>query len=424
MRYQARVLDQLLAEALTALPAIALDGAKGVGKTATATRLAQSVVELDSEGERQALAEDATRIERLARPLLIDEWQLYPAVWDQVRRAVDRDPSPGRFILTGSATPLLSPKHSGAGRIVHLRMRPFSLAERLGTWQVSLRDLLGGTRPSLRGDSALAAPDYAEEIVRGGFPALRSVSTKFRGLAWSGYLDEALNRELPELGRPVRRRNTMRAWLRSYAQATSTTASYTDILDNAMPADTDKPVKATALAWREALSDMWLLDPLPPWDDPLHRLSRLAQAPKHHLADPALAAHLLGVDAATLLSGPQPDRSSLPRPGTLFGALFESLVTLSVRVYAEPAGARVGHLRTRNGEHEVDLMVTREDGKVLAVEVKSAPTVGPADVKHLRWLQDRLGSDLVDAVVINTGPAAYRRSVDSIAVVPAALLGP
>jgi predicted AAA+ superfamily ATPase len=417
------VFDELLADALTGLPAIALDGPKGVGKTATAQRLAKSVLELDREDERQALDEDPSRIERLAKPLLIDEWQIYPSIWDRVRRAVDRDPSPGGFILTGSASPAQQPKHSGAGRIVHFRMRPFSLAERLGDSRISLTGLLGGAKTAIDGNCEVAVSDYAEEIEKGGFPALRLVPPRLRGRAWSGYLDEVLNRELPELGRPVRRRNTMRAWLRSYAAATSTTASYTDLLDNAMPADTDKPAKTTALAWREALSELWLLDPLDPWEDPLHRLGRLGLRPKHHLADPALAAHLLGVNAVTLLAGPRPDGSAAPRPGTLFGALFESLVALSVRVYAEAAGARTGHLRTRNGDHEVDLMVTREDGKVLAIEVKSSPSVTAEDVKHLLWLRGKLGADLVDAAVVTTGSAAYRRSADGIAVIPAALLG-
>jgi predicted AAA+ superfamily ATPase len=422
--YFPRALDGLLADALTGLSAIAVDGPKGVGKTATASRLAKSIIELDREDERQALAEDPTRIERLARPALIDEWQLYPSVWDQVRRAVDHDPSPGRFILTGSATPVQSPKHSGAGRIVHLRMRPFSLAERLATAQISLAELMGGARPPISGTCDLAAPDYAEEVVKGGFPALRAVPPQFRQLAWSGYLDEVLNRELPELGRPVRRRDTLRAWLRSYAGATCTTASYTDILDNAMAADADKPTKATTLAWREALGAMWLLDPLPPWDDPLRRLGRLGQVPKHQLADPALAAHLLGLSATTLLSGPKPGELAFRRPGTAFGALFESLVTLSIRVYAQLLGARTSHLRTRNGDHEVDVMVTKQDGRALAIEIKSAPTVTAADVKHLRWLQDKLGDSLSDSLIVNTGQAAYRRSADGIAVVPAALLGP
>jgi predicted AAA+ superfamily ATPase len=107
----------------------------------------------------------------------------------------------------------------------------------------------------------------------------------------------------------------------------------------------------------------------------------------------------------------------------MLGALFESLVTLCVRVYAQAAEARVGHLRTRAGEHEIDLIVEGADGRVVALEVKVARDVGDSDVKHLRWLQEQIGPGLLDAAVVTCGPHAYRRA-DGIAVIPAALLGP
>lgn len=102
---------------------------------------------------------------------------------------------------------------------------------------------------------------------------------------------------------------------------------------------------------------------------------------------------------------------------------MESLVTQSVRVYAQAAPASVGHLRSYAGEREIDLIVERGDGRVIAIEVKLRPTASDHDVTHLRWLQKQLGSDLLDAVVITSGTEAYRRP-DGIAVVPAALLGP
>ena len=146
-------------------------------------------------------------------------------------------------------------------------------------------------------------------------------------------------------------------------------------------------------------------------------------APKHHLADPALAAALLGVGADALLNSPNPDRPPLPRKGTLVGALFESLVTLSVRVYAEAAGASVSHLRTHRGSREIDLIVERPDGKALGIEIKLGGQVSNDDVRHLRWFKAEMDDDLLDAMVINTGPGAYRRD-DGIAVVPLGLLGP
>jgi hypothetical protein len=151
-------------------------------------------------------------------------------------------------------------------------------------------------------------------------------------------------------------------------------------------------------------------------------IARLTSPPKHHLADPALEARLLGADVDALLDsrrlGPP-----IPRDGTLLGHLFESLVTLSVRVFAQAAEASVKHLRTRGEQHEIDLIVERGDHRVLAIEVKLAHRVGEEDLQHLRWLADAIGDDLLDAVVVTTGPVAYRRP-DGIAIVPAALLGP
>ncbi|MEZ5095663.1 MAG: DUF4143 domain-containing protein [Nocardioides sp.] len=137
------------------------------------------------------------------------------------------------------------------------------------------------------------------------------------------------------------------------------------------------------------------------------------QAPKHQLADPALAARLLRVTADGLGSG---------RGVEMAGALFESLATLSVRAAAQAARATVGHLRTRNGDHEIDLVVESESGGVVGIEVKLAAAVTDRDVRHLRWLRDRLPNDVVDLVILTGGQEAYRRA-DGVAVVPLALLG-
>lgn len=104
------------------------------------------------------------------------------------------------------------------------------------------------------------------------------------------------------------------------------------------------------------------------------------------------------------------------------GPLFESLATLTVRVAAQAAGASVGHLRTRNGDHEVDLVVEGSDGQVIGIEVKLASAVTDADVRHLLWLRRQLPDDVIALVVLTTGVRAYRRP-DGVAVVPLALLG-
>jgi predicted AAA+ superfamily ATPase len=150
-------------------------------------------------------------------------------------------------------------------------------------------------------------------------------------------------------------------------------------------------------------------------------MTRLGQTPKHHLADPALAARLLGLTRDALLDGGGTPIG--PQAGSMLGHLFEFLVTLCVRVPAQAAETEVAHMRTRNGDHEVDLVLIRDDGRVLAIEVKLASTVEDKDVRHLRWLAEHLGDQLLDALVINTGPSAYRRP-DGIGVLPLGLLAP
>jgi predicted AAA+ superfamily ATPase len=336
---------------------------------------------------------------------------------------VDADNSPGRFLLTGSATPTDTPTHSGAGRIATIRMRPLSLAERgLETGTVSLAGLLEGRRPTLEGSTTVTVADYAAEIVSSGFPAIRDLSGRLGRTQLDGYVARIVERDIDQLGARVRSPAALRRWMTAYAAATSTTASFEVIRDAASPGETEKPSRSTTIPYRRALEQLWIVEDVPAWLPTRNRLRRLGEAPRHQLADPALAARLLGADAGALLDGAGPG-PAIPRDGTLLGALFESLVTLSARVYAQANEATVRHLRTRGGEHEVDIIVERGDGRIVALEVKLARSVGDTDVGHLRWLADRLGPDLLDAAIITTGPDAYRRA-DGIGVIPAALLGP
>jgi uncharacterized protein len=420
-RYERRIIDDELDELLPQLPAIAIEGPKGVGKTETAKQRAATVLKLDDPAEASLLDADPQRLERELTPILIDEWQRFPRSWDLVRRSIDENRTGGRFLLTGSAAPSTPPTHSGAARIVRLRLRPLSLAERqlVDHPTVSLRALLSGDKPAIDGTATMELADYTEEILASGFPAIRGLSGRARMLQLDSYLGRIVDRDMDEAGVNVA---ALKAWLAAYAAASSTSTAYSTILDAATPGDADKPAKATTIGYREALTRLWLLDPVPGWIPEGNLLTRLAQAPKHHLADPALAARLLGATASGLLRNTV-SSSLRPADGVLLGAFFESLVTMSVRVYAQPFDATVHHLRTQNGDHEVDLIVEGDDRRVVALEVKLAGDVTTKDVRHLTWLRDRLGDRLADAAVITTGRHAYRRP-DGIAVIPASLLGP
>lgn len=420
--YRRRLIDDLLDVLTAELPAVSIDGAKAVGKTATATQRVQHVYALDDPATRAAVEADPTRLFQGAEPILIDEWQRLPATWDMVRRAVDGGAGAGRFFLTGSAS-IATGTHSGAGWIVPVRLRPLTLAERVREAPtVSLAALLGGARGAVDGETNMDLAAYTEEIVRSGFPGLRSLGERALRAQLDAYLTRIVDRDVPELGPRTRDPGGLRRWLAAYGAATSTVASFETIRAAATGGHDRTPARSTVQPYREALERLFILDPVAPWLPTRSHINELASPAKHHLVDPSLAARLVGATSRALLDGEGP-ATMTPKDGTFLGALFESMVTQSVRVYAQVAGAEVRHFRTHRGEHEVDLVVERDDGRVVAIEVKLGSVPGAADVRHLHWLADQIGDDLLDAIVVTTGREAFRRP-DGIAVVPAALLGP
>lgn len=416
MAYIERTVDRELDEVLPVAPAVALDGPKGVGKTDTARRRADTAWFLDDPAQREVARADFDLTSVPPGRILLDEWQKLPQVWDSVRRQVDAGAPAGRFVLTGSATPVdPAGTHSGAGRILSLRMRPMGLHERgKVTPTVSLSALLAGTAREIGGNTSFSLRDYADEMVGSGFPGIMNTASRLRRSLLDAYVQRVVDRDLPEQGYDVRRPETLRRWLAAYAAASSSTTAYSRLLDATTGGDGGQPAKTTTIAYRDHLSQLWLLDPVPGWTPANNPIRRLQQAPKHQLADPALAVRLLDLSAATLLG---------TAGAHMAGPLFESLVTLGVRVMAQAAEASVSHLRLTGGDREVDLIVQGVDGEVLGIEVKLAPEVTDSDVRHLKWLAEQIPDRVVDLVVVTTGKTAYRRS-DGVAVVPLALLGP
>ncbi|MCW5818372.1 MAG: ATP-binding protein [Trueperaceae bacterium] len=420
--YLPRLQDAVLLDLLQGLPAVAIDGAKGVGKTSTAERVAGTVLQVDRPEVAESLRNDPGLIRRLKPPVLLDEWQYVPQLWNSVRRSVDEDYRPGQFLLAGSASPRAEERlHSGAGRIVRLRMRPLSIEERgLDEPSVRLADLLTGTASEASRNTDVGFGRYLHEITASGFPAIRQLPDRYRDAQLDSYVANVVEHDFPEQGLRVRRPQTLFAWLKAYAAATAGTASYTTILDAATSGGSDKPTKVTTGAWRDMLSRLWLLDPVEAWLPGDNAFGRLSAAPKHFLADPALAARLLNITSARLETGAV-DHVIGPQGGTVAGRLFEALVAQSLQVYASVNEARLYHFRSEAGHREIDFIVERGN-IVVAVEVKLSPSVSDDDVRHLHWLGERVGPALAAKVVVNTGPTSYRRR-DGVWVVPAALLG-
>ncbi len=421
-KYVRRVVDNEIDELMPGVAAIALQGARGTGKTETALARAATVYRLDRPEIRDIALADPDRLTRGDPPILIDEWQVMPESWDLVRRAVDADRAPGRFLLTGSASPRNPPTHTGAGRIVSLHMRPMTLAERgVAASTVSLRHLLSGAKGPLDGETDVSLERYAHEILGSGFPGLRGLSERSARAELDGYLEQIVERDFVSVGPPLRNPTALRRWMQAYAAAISTTTSFEKIRDAAAAGRSERPARTTSMRYVDALEAMWVVEPVPAWRPAGSELVRLTLAAKHQLVDPGLAARLRRTTMDSLLEG-APAGALNARHATLFGALFEAQVTHDVRTYAQAAEGRVFHFRDKGGDHEIDLIVEGTDQRVLAIEVKLTQTVSDQHVKHLLWLRHRLGDRLLDAIVVTTGRQAYRRQ-DGIAVVPAALLG-
>ena len=422
MVYRRRAIDDELDEFLGGMPAILLDGPKGVGKTATGEQRAKTVIRLDIPSQLQIAQADPDGILDAVSPILIDEWQRYAPIWDAVKRNVDNKDKDGIFLLTGSAYVPDATVHSGALRIHELRMRPMTLPERdVVKPTVSLRSLLNGEKGIKGSVENFGLSEYVKEIAASGFPGIRKMSAKLQSAELGSYLNNIVSKDFVEAGHKIRKPAALLSWLRAYAAATATNMSYEKIRGMTTQGEETAPSKPTALAHIEVLKMLRILDEVPAWLPGFNFFAELSQAPKRHLVDPALAVRALGLNARMLLRGEE-GVVKIEGQGNLLGRLFESLVTLSLRVFAQTLGATISHLRTVEGRHEVDLILETEDGKIIGIEVKLSPTVEADDVKHLLWLRENAKTEVIDLIVITTGNTAFRRA-DGVAVVPLALLG-
>jgi len=377
---------------------------------------------MDQRGVRESIGSEPELLHEGPFPTLIDEWQYLPEIWDSVRRMVDEGIPPGSFILTGSRQSNNLPLHSGAGRIVRYRMRPLSLAERYPSIEkLTLKNCFAGmipSQPQLNSDVTFS--DYMLEIVKTGFPDINAAPDSVRESLIDSYIDNIATREFRAQGIALRQPEALIRWMRAYAAATGTTSSYNKILDAATPGESNKPSRKSTIAYREALSSLWLLDELPYWGEGEDFFGRLKQTSKHYLADPGLEARLLGLSARDLIRGEEKTIHDLEY-GSIAGRLFESLCVMSVRTYASQIGARAYFLRNAKGTREIDLIIEK-DRKLVIIEIKLGTSVSNDDVRHLNWFEGTLGSRVKEKIILTTGNRAYRRN-DDVLVVPAALLG-
>lgn len=408
--YRPRLVDALLDDASSAFAAVMVVGPRAVGKTTTAARLAAHTDRLDipdvAAGYR---ADPDAALRRAPRPLLLDEWQEVPEVLPAVKRAVDRDRTPGQFILTGSirATTDLS-TWAGTGRVVRLAMHPLSEREIVGETghapfieRLAERwlDAVPQRLPEIDIDG------YIGRALRGSFPhlAFTDLSHRQRQLWLASYLDDLVTRDIETVDVP-RDPTRLRRYVTTLALNLAGQPS-----DATLARDAAITVK-TAAAYDRALSQLAVLDIAPAWAS--SRLNRLTKAGKRYLVDTALAAAAAGVAEHEVIHEPD-----------LRGRWFDAFATMQIRaeLAATSPTTAMHHVRVEGGRHEIDLLVELGRGRVFAVEFKAGSAPSPADARHLTWLRDEIGDRFAGGVVLHAGKSVIELG-DRLAAIPLSAL--
>ncbi len=378
-------------DAMTAARAVAVVGARQVGKSTLVEVIARETLgvtttTLDADLARQfATADPDGFLASLPRPAVIDEVQRVPELLLAIKRRVDRDSRPGQFLLTGSVDLRVTPGVVDAlpGRIEYVELWPFAEAELHGAKTSFLDRLLVVTPPRVTG-APTGVGAYAERIEAGGFPGARELSARRREGFFASYLDAVVGRDVPGVA-VVRHPRAMEPLL-------GLLAARSGGLVRMAPLGADLGLDAkTVGAYISVLEQIFLVARLPPWFTNLSQ--RVLKAPRIHVADSGLHCHLVGAD-----------RDRLGREPELAGPILESFVfnELNRQRGWSRKRPRLHTFRNYAGD-EVDIVVEWSSGEVAGVEVKSAVGPGWSAFAGLRHLRDRLGERFVCGVVLHPG---------------------
>ncbi len=389
-----RIVERLIEQELLAtFPAVLVVGARGSGKSTSAGRFADTVIDLSMPGPRRAAQEDPDGILAASRgTVVIDEWQEAPEIIGAVKRAVDADGArtAGRFILTGSVRAAQrAPTWPGTGRLIRVRMSGLTQGEIEHDNVYNPVDALFGAEPPAGSASDLSRTDYLERIVAGRFPYAMGLSGRNRSRWFDAYVEQLVELDAPQVAGGSPRPQKLRAVLESCAARTG------QELNKQATARDAGVTSVTADTHLRLLEDLSIIARVPAWHS--KRLYRLTRSPKVHIVDPGLAAHLLHTDA-----------QAMARDAMLVGQLFETFVATELAPHLEAASdtTRMFHFRDRSG-HEVDFVLERR-GRLVGLEVKSATSVDRSDARSLMWLRDQLGDGFHLGAVLYTGKLPFR----------------
>ena len=416
--YLPRVVDDEMQRALSTMPAVLIEGPRACGKTWTGRQFANSASYLDERASAALEAGmDPASILDGETPRLLDEWQLAPEVWNPMRRVCDRRGVRGQFILTGSADPPDDiTRHSGAGRIMRVRMRPMSLYESgESDGRVSLGQLLA-SGDCAAPDAGWSLGEVLELACRGGWPQLLDAGLATAGGAVRAYLQEISRTDVSRIDGTDRDPVRVQRLIVSLARNVATEARRTVLAADTAAAGDAPLERRTVAGYLEALSRLFVLEEVPAWRPHIASRAQARRSPKIQLADPSLVAAALEVEVDGLL-----------RDLAFAGRLFESMVMRDLLVYAQANRCLVSHYRDSDNL-EVDLIIAHPDGRWIAAEVKvggaSAIDRGAQSLRRLCGKLDQAKTgDPVKLMVITAGGYAYERS-DGVCVAPITSLGP
>ena len=361
--YKDRLIDKKINECLKVFGAVSINGPKWCGKTWTSLNHAKTVKYIDTNNKKLFnLAQmDVNQILVGDYPILIDEWQLIPQIWDSVRRKCDEDKIKGKFILTGSAVEKENTvDHSGAGRICKLNMKTMSLYESGDSdGSVSLKDLFNNAEIKNQPTRELTLLEISDLILKGGWPENTDKSAKDSQLIAKSYIEDILDKDINEIDGVQRDRNKMEMLLKSLARNESTLASNETLIKDIIENEYDSINKETVGEYLNVLDKLFLIENQQAFNPNVRSRDNVGKTAKRHLTDPSLACALLGLNYNKLIN----DLNT-------FGFLFEALVERDLRIYSEYNDGELRHFRNNVSGLEVDAIVINEDGEYGAVEIK------------------------------------------------------
>jgi hypothetical protein len=420
MKYQKRIVDDILTLKLESFGAALIVGPKGCGKTTTAKQKAQSIIEFQDEDRRdEYLAVAATQPSRLLigdKPRLFDEWQDAPKIWGAIRKSVDYEQENGLYILTGSTSQIIDTPHTGTQRISALKMYPMSLFEsEESNGEVSLQDLFDSPEQYSGCHSKLTLDDLIFAICRGGWPrAVNNKTTRSQLEVAKDLFVQTHRVDISNVDKVKRNSSWAEMILRSYSRNICTIAKmgtiYEDVKANIGISE------PTFYDYIEGFERLFMIEDVEAWNPAIRSKTTIRAARKKNIIDPSIAVAAMGLN---------PDYFN--EDFKTLGFLFESLCIRDLRIYSSAHNGRVSYYRDRYGL-EADAVLHFDDGRYALIEIKLGSHEIENGAKHIleieRLIHEHNNTEkqvplrMPDLKIVLTGSEYGYRRDDGVFVIP------